>query len=417
MSSPRQDVLSRMIINLEDAGFNVNFTSIYWIFATGFPKALNVSKKIDEKAGVEREVLAEVKQTPVGGGVNTSKGWKRPGHFNEDGSYKKLKILQVTKPETKEAKKFEGSYGGFQPKPALENIIVVQKPMSEKTYVEQVLKNGKGITWFDDCRIPINRDIEERQHDKEKRCLNSNYKIIRSKDSIYTDESVDYSIKMKQMYNKGRFPANILVQDDILSDGNNTGNSLRKNPSSTDNAYFGNSRHEVGERGYPDEGSFSRYFDLDSWAKENNIKDTFPFLIVPKPSRKEKEMGCEHLKKNKKYTAGNYSQSPICSTCNKTLNGTNDHSDCDGDIYYKDMESSNIDNSHPTVKSIKLMSYLITLASRKEDIILDPFCGSGTTCIAAKLLGRKYIGVELNKEYYDIAKTRLDNIDIQGELF
>ena len=45
-------------------------------------------------------------------------------------------------------------------------------------------------------------------------------------------------------------------------------------------------------------------------------------------------------------------------------------------------------NIHPTVKPLKLMSYLITLGSREKDIILDPFAGSGTTCIAAQQLGR-----------------------------
>lgn len=46
MSIPRQDCLSRMIIGLEDAGFEVNFTSIYHVFSSGFPKAMNISKKV-----------------------------------------------------------------------------------------------------------------------------------------------------------------------------------------------------------------------------------------------------------------------------------------------------------------------------------------------------------------------------------
>jgi site-specific DNA-methyltransferase (adenine-specific) len=46
MSSPRQDVLSRMICRLEDAGFNIGFSSIYWTYATGFPKAQNIQKTL-----------------------------------------------------------------------------------------------------------------------------------------------------------------------------------------------------------------------------------------------------------------------------------------------------------------------------------------------------------------------------------
>ena len=51
MCTPRQDCLSRMVVNLEDAGFNTGFTSIYWTYASGFPKAMNIGKQVDKKAG------------------------------------------------------------------------------------------------------------------------------------------------------------------------------------------------------------------------------------------------------------------------------------------------------------------------------------------------------------------------------
>ncbi len=73
-------------------------------------------------------------------------------------------------------------------------------------------------------------------------------------------------------------------------------------------------------------------------------------------------------------------------------------------------------NIHPTVKPIKLMSYLITLCSRENEIILDPFCGSGTTCISAKLLNRKYIGIDLEKEHIEISKKRIDSVVTQLRL-
>ena len=52
-------------------------------------------------------------------------------------------------------------------------------------------------------------------------------------------------------------------------------------------------------------------------------------------------------------------------------------------------------------------SRIIKAASNKDEIILDPFMGSGTTAVVAKKLGRKYIGYEINKEYIDISKKRL----------
>ena len=53
------------------------------------------------------------------------------------------------------------------------------------------------------------------------------------------------------------------------------------------------------------------------------------------------------------------------------------------------------------------MSYLITLFTREGDWVLDPFLGSGTTGVAAKLINRNFIGIEREKEYMDIIKQRL----------
>ena len=63
--------------------------------------------------------------------------------------------------------------------------------------------------------------------------------------------------------------------------------------------------------------------------------------------------------------------------------------------------------SHPTVKPIRLFSYLITLGSREGDTILDPFLGSGTTALACQLLNRKCIGIEIEEKYCEIAVKRL----------
>lgn len=62
---------------------------------------------------------------------------------------------------------------------------------------------------------------------------------------------------------------------------------------------------------------------------------------------------------------------------------------------------------HPTQKPLALMKYLILTYSNPGDLILDPFCGSGTSCVAAKELDRRFIGIELNPEYIDIANRRI----------
>jgi site-specific DNA-methyltransferase (adenine-specific) len=64
-------------------------------------------------------------------------------------------------------------------------------------------------------------------------------------------------------------------------------------------------------------------------------------------------------------------------------------------------------NNHPTVKPIALMRYLCKLVTPKGGTVLDPFTGSGTTGIAAKLEGYEFIGIEREKEYVDIANARI----------
>ena len=62
---------------------------------------------------------------------------------------------------------------------------------------------------------------------------------------------------------------------------------------------------------------------------------------------------------------------------------------------------------HPTEKPVVLMEYLIKQSSKQGDLVLDPFCGSGSTCIAAKNAGRKYLGFEIDQQYYEIACQRM----------
>lgn len=66
--------------------------------------------------------------------------------------------------------------------------------------------------------------------------------------------------------------------------------------------------------------------------------------------------------------------------------------------------------AHPTQKPLELFSRLIEMGSNKEDIVLDPFMGSGTTAVAAEMINRNWIGIDNNKEYIDIADKRVKNM-------
>jgi len=67
-------------------------------------------------------------------------------------------------------------------------------------------------------------------------------------------------------------------------------------------------------------------------------------------------------------------------------------------------------NDHPTVKPIKLMKKLILIHSNPGDLICDPFAGSGTTLVAAKDLGRRFIGIDIKQDYVDICNKRLNAV-------
>lgn len=363
MCIPRQDCLARMIVNLEDAGFKTGFTSIYWTYAQGFPKATNISKKVDEQKGLEREIIGKyqhpdgcqrkVLRKKVSGQLQQIPIGANP-HYN------------ITASVSPEAKALDGSYAGYQPKPAVEIIIVVMKLLDCKTYVEQALKNGKGVTWLDEGRIPVEwkddpnfrKDWEQHQHKTKAYGGNS-----------YHESKTEWNTKMFQ---QGRFPANLLVSDDILNDGKirtQTGGIKHKDNSSIYGRNSFNSSKTVGDNSnwFQDSGSYSRYFNLDYWFAEQlkqlpkSIRKTFPWLIVPKPCPSEKNQGYEG-------------------------NGA---------------------NNHPTVKSLKLFTYLITIGSRPDDVVFDPFVGSGTTALVCNMLNRKFLCIEKEKEYYDLACVRL----------
>ena len=71
---------------------------------------------------------------------------------------------------------------------------------------------------------------------------------------------------------------------------------------------------------------------------------------------------------------------------------------------------------HPTIKPMQIIKNLIINSSNENDIVLDCFAGSGTTLVASKDLGRHYIGFEIDKKWYEIAKNRLNKVDANGQM-
>ena len=382
MSAPRSDVQYRMAEMLEKVGFRIDYTPIYWTYASGFPKAMNMGKMLD-KVGRDKKEL-------------------------------------------------DGSYAGFQPKPAVEVVIVAMKPLDKKGYLEQAEDNGKAVTWFDDCRIPFaddeDFDIEIRKAGNEfgqdsgwnEHKNKDTIKVVPKKKKVTMPDLRDVGRKSKeaigidklsygQVENAerleyepntvGRFPANLLVSDDILEDGKiRTAKPHGGDGKPLDTRDMGWGFKRMAST-ISDSGGYSRYYSLDAWWNKNlkslpePVQQTFPFMIVPKASRGEKDNGLEFMEEKK---SGAY----------VGRGGSQD----DPNGMFKDRETKSR-NIHPTVKPLTLMNYLVVLGSRKGDVVLEPFAGSGTTALACVSQERDYIAIEREEEYYDIAKARLEKVE------
>lgn len=170
-----------------------------------------------------------------------------------------------------------------------------------KTYVDQALKNGKGITWLDNCRIPYENSGNVASNPKLRSEQGLSHK--QSKD----DNSSNYKVKKQESEfspdNKGRFPANLLCSDDVLNDGKITkspSGKVKRQPRKGQ-VFTGQScgfkSENLTEAGKGDSGSYSRYFDLDAWFRERikqlppEVQEVFPYLICPKASKREKNKG------------------------------------------------------------------------------------------------------------------------------
>lgn len=128
----------RLAAGIEDAGFEMR-DSIAWLYGSGFPKSMDVSKAIDKAAGATREVIGK------------SAGMSSLGVMHDDAWIAAGSALDVTAPATDAAREWEG--WGTALKPAFEPIVVARKPLGEKTVAANVLAHGTGALNIDASRI------------------------------------------------------------------------------------------------------------------------------------------------------------------------------------------------------------------------------------------------------------------------
>ncbi len=353
----------RLACAIEDAGWIIKDT-LMWIYGSGFPKATDISKQIDKKFGVERKVIGKgdikraSKKQPMGQG-------KEGGNDNRD----------ITAPATPEAKLWDG-YKSHGLKPAYEPIIMAMKP-NEGSYADNALKWGVAGLNIDAGRIEFENTPNPATNPKYR--LKAGYKLpARGQES---KGAVKFTSSRNKTNIRGRFPANILLDEEaakLLDEQSGVLKSGKLLPSHTIK------KGQIGS------------FTPENWEeKEQHPKRNYGgdkggasrFFYVAKASKSERNRGCEGLEK--KVAGG--------------MSGRNDGS-FDGKITYNR-------NHHPTVKPLKLMEYLVKLTSmpNPNQIYLDPFLGSGTTAMAVKKSGKRWIGIEKETEYCEIAKQRISH--------
>lgn len=135
-----------------------------------------------------------------------------------------------------------------------------------------------------------------------------------------------------------------------------------------------------------------------SYEIEQRLLEAQPFYYSPKAGRKERDMGLDGDGKTSNYRPNDPDENSLRTRLHNSVPRR---------------------NFHPTVKPLKLLEYLCRLTRTPTGgIVFDPFIGSGTTAMAAKMTGRHWFGCDISEEYVEIARKRVAAIgSVQGRLF
>jgi len=344
----------RLAVAIEDAGFQIR-DQIMWVYGSGFPKSLNISKAIDKAAGVKGEIIGYSRGVGVSaednnfGGINRGAvGIKQTGID-----------VPIIAPATAEAKQWDG--WGTALKPAHEPIVLARKPL-DGTVANNVLTHGVGGINIDGCRVDYNGEKPSGWFDEKER-TNAGFKLTAGSSSVITS-----------IPSTGRFPANFIHDgsDEVLELFPDTAGSWgvrtqrpNRSPFVSDNENLVNTNQKS------ESGSAARFF------------------YCAKASKKDRNEGLDGFAEKRE--------------ADRII------SDGVGGDNPRNRSNKPKLNHHPTVKPTELMRYLCRLITPPNGTVLDPFTGSGSTGKAATLEGFNFIGIEQSAEYAEIAKARINH--------
>ncbi len=352
----------RLTCAIEDAGWEIR-DCMMWLYGSGFPKSHNISKAIDKAKGVK-----PVGKKPAYGAIASRELIDERGWNNINNA------LIMPETQTPLAQLWEGY--GTALKPAWEPIIVAMKPL-DGTFAHNAERHGIAGLNIDAARVGTSKNVPASPR--------------RAKQGpAYSDLGKDPATGSGWNKNIGRWPANLILDETSagmldLQTGTKkssfmaagTKRQMSDNPNK--NTYGKFNPDEVRNDTYGDSGGASRFF------------------YVAKTSRKERNMGMENCEDKLLARSGG-------------ARGAENRGE--SEYLQKSIDLNRVavvKNNHPTVKPLALMKYLCTLLKMpgSDQIILDPFLGSGTTGITCKELGIDFIGIEKEREYCEIAVKRI----------
>jgi len=336
----------RLAVAIEDAGFQIR-DQIMWVYGSGFPKSLNISKAIDKAAGAP---------------VKVGKAFKVAGEYgNRD--LRDPETQGASRDEmrhsasTAEAKEWDG--WGTALKPAHEPIVLARKPL-DGTVANNVLTHGVGGINIDGCRVK-----------------SSDGHTTARKPSFVENTSAPFGKGAKMGGDGsvlGRFPANFIHDgsDEVLELFPDTAGSWGVRTQRPNRSPFvSGNKNLVSTNQRSESGSAARFF------------------YCAKASKKDRNEGLDGFAEKREADR----------IISDGIGGDNP----------RNRSNTPKLNHHPTVKPTDLMRYLCRLITPPNGTVLDPFLGSGSTGKAATLEGFTFIGIEQSAEYAEIANARINH--------
>jgi site-specific DNA-methyltransferase (adenine-specific) len=347
----------RLTCAIEDAGWEIR-DCVMWLYGSGFPKSLDVSKALDKAAGVDREV--------VGMSVNRSGIGQHGERTDGTNWWVRAEYSPITAPATDAARRWSG--WGTALKPAWEPVIVARKPL-QGTIAANVLKHGTGAINVDACRVGTEGGCAGAGAGPTVTCfgdgLNGTF--------------------AQPVPGLGRWPANVIHDgsEEVVSmfPANAGASAPVRGTEPTANGFSGAVKFSGMRARVSGEHTFRG--DIGSAAR---------FFYTAKADRSDRDEGLQHRDSVIRNITNGHGRAPI-NTSKGDGNGVR--------------ENRPIRNSHPTVKPVDLMRYLCRLVTPPGGTILDPFCGSGSTGKAALLEGFHFVGIEIEDESAAIARDRI----------